>query len=213
MKALLLGSLEVLTDTSHLWRSASRKAFSDHGIDFAPRAGDAPPGRLCQQFGDCTPVPVADIIGSRDLRYADALALGPLRPRPGLARLLDAVQVRGIALGLITEAPRDWTISVFEGLDLDPERFDAIVTDDFLTSRKPAPDGYHLASAMMGTAPEDCVSVETSRAGLRAARSLGMRAIDAVGPRADPVAAALAVLPAPRAGTADAVRPAALSSR
>jgi HAD superfamily hydrolase (TIGR01509 family) len=195
MKALLLGSLEVLTDTSHLWRSANRRAFSDHGIDFSRRAGHAPLSRPMPRPGDDTSVPVADILGSRNAHYAEALARVPLRPRPRLIELLDAAQDRGIALGLICDAPSDWTVSVFDGLGLAPERFDAIVVDDHLTSRKPSPDCYHLAAAMMATAPEDCLAAEIDRLGVAGARACGMSVLDLTARNTDPVAAMLAALP------------------
>jgi HAD superfamily hydrolase (TIGR01509 family) len=46
------------------------------------------------------------------------------------------------------------------------------------TSRgKPAPDGYLLASRRMEVAPADCLVIEDSTAGIRAARAAGMRCV------------------------------------
>jgi len=42
---------------------------------------------------------------------------------------------------------------------------------------KPFPDGYLLASARLGIAPAECLVIEDSTAGIRAARAAGMRVI------------------------------------
>jgi HAD superfamily hydrolase (TIGR01509 family) len=42
---------------------------------------------------------------------------------------------------------------------------------------KPFPDGYQLASARLGVAPGECLVIEDSTAGIRAARAAGMRVI------------------------------------
>ena len=46
---------------------------------------------------------------------------------------------------------------------------------------KPAPDLFLLAADRLGVAPADCVVIEDSPAGLRAARAAGMRAIGFLG--------------------------------
>jgi HAD superfamily hydrolase (TIGR01509 family) len=42
---------------------------------------------------------------------------------------------------------------------------------------KPFPDGYQLASAKLAVAPDECLVIEDSTAGIRAARAAGMRVI------------------------------------
>jgi HAD superfamily hydrolase (TIGR01509 family) len=42
---------------------------------------------------------------------------------------------------------------------------------------KPFPDGYLLASARLGVAPAECLVLEDSTAGIRAARAAGMRVV------------------------------------
>jgi beta-phosphoglucomutase-like phosphatase (HAD superfamily) len=43
-----------------------------------------------------------------------------------------------------------------------------------LASRQPAPDLYRHAAARMGVAPADCLGLEDSLNGIRAARAAGM---------------------------------------
>jgi len=142
---------------------------------------------------DCR-VSVDDILRSRNAHYEAALARGPLRMRPGLVDTLDAVAGRSIALGLVATTPFEWSVSFFEGTGLAAERFDAIITENNVTSDKPAPDCYHLAAAMLAVAPEDCLAVETSASGVAAARSAGMQVLD-LGGGQEPLSGLRAALP------------------
>ena len=60
--------------------------------------------------------------------------------------------------------------------------FDAVVTVDQVARPKPAPDLFLEAAARLGTAPGDCLVLEDSDEGLRAARHAGMLALDVRGP-------------------------------
>ncbi|MFF3753753.1 HAD-IA family hydrolase [Streptomyces sp. NPDC002018] len=57
------------------------------------------------------------------------------------------------------------------------------VTAESVTASKPHPEGFLLGAARLGFAPEDCVALEDSEAGITAARAAGMRVVG-VGPRA-----------------------------
>lgn len=46
---------------------------------------------------------------------------------------------------------------------------------------KPAPDLFLLAAAKLGVAPQDCIVIEDSPAGIQAARAAGMRAVGFLG--------------------------------
>jgi HAD superfamily hydrolase (TIGR01509 family) len=55
--------------------------------------------------------------------------------------------------------------------------FSATVSAEELARGKPAPDVYLEAARRLGVAPEDCAAVEDSHAGIRSARSAGMRVV------------------------------------
>ncbi|MYZ41223.1 MULTISPECIES: HAD-IA family hydrolase [unclassified Streptomyces] len=57
------------------------------------------------------------------------------------------------------------------------------VTAENVKASKPHPEGFLLGAARLGYAPEDCVALEDSEAGITAARAAGMRVVG-VGPRA-----------------------------
>lgn len=56
------------------------------------------------------------------------------------------------------------------------ERFDGrVYSSDLVANGKPAPDIFLYAAEKCGTAPERCLVIEDSRAGVRAAKAAGMR--------------------------------------
>jgi HAD superfamily hydrolase (TIGR01509 family) len=77
------------------------------------------------------------------------------------------------------------------------DRFATIVTRDDVTHPKPHPEPYLTAADRMGIAPDQCLAVEDSHAGVRAAHAAGMQTImvpDLVGPSEEIVQLCAAVL-------------------
>jgi HAD superfamily hydrolase (TIGR01509 family) len=57
------------------------------------------------------------------------------------------------------------------------ECFRATVSSEEVPQGKPAPDVYFEAAARLGVAPDRCTAVEDSHAGIRSAKSAGMRVV------------------------------------
>jgi beta-phosphoglucomutase-like phosphatase (HAD superfamily) len=57
------------------------------------------------------------------------------------------------------------------------ERFGAIISRELQTHHKPHPDPFLKAAAALGVAPEDCLALEDSHNGVRAAAAAGMMTI------------------------------------
>ena len=103
-------------------------------------------------------------------RAADLFAQ-PLPWQPGAEALLDAVAAAGIPVGLVTSTHRGLTELALRTLGAD--RFDVVVCGDDATATKPAPDPYLMAAAQLGVVPGNCVAIEDSPVGLRAALTAG----------------------------------------
>lgn len=71
--------------------------------------------------------------------------------------------------------------------------FRATVSSEEVERGKPAPDVYLEAARRLGIAPESCTAVEDSHAGIRSARSAGMRVIALPNPSYPPDEGALAL--------------------
>ncbi|MHB1111320.1 MAG: HAD family hydrolase [Devosia sp.] len=57
------------------------------------------------------------------------------------------------------------------------EMFAAIVTRDDVVNPKPHPEPYLIAARLLGVLPENCLAVEDSHSGVRAAHAAGMQTI------------------------------------
>ncbi len=97
-----------------------------------------------------------------------------LLPEPGAQELLDRIDV---AYSIVSNAP-EWKIS--EGLEcagLTAHRAHQYVSAYDLNSWKPEPTVYLAAAAGLGVPAAQCIAVEDSDAGIRAARAAGMRVV------------------------------------
>jgi HAD superfamily hydrolase (TIGR01509 family) len=100
------------------------------------------------------------------------------RELPLLPGAVEAVRRTGesFPLGLASSSNRE----VFEAvLDLAgiADCFSATVSSEEVPRGKPAPDVYLEAARRLGVAPERCAAVEDSHAGIRSAKSAGMRVV------------------------------------
>ena len=100
------------------------------------------------------------------------------RELPLLPGAVEAVRrtAESFPLGLASSSNRE----VFEAvLDLAgiADRFSATVSSEEVPRGKPAPDVYLEAARRLGIEPERCAAVEDSHAGIRSAKSAGMRVV------------------------------------
>ena len=86
----------------------------------------------------------------------------------GLQELLDFVRARGLRLALGTSSPQEYARHCLRLAGVE-ERFDAVVCGDMVEQCKPSPEIFETAAAGLGLAPEECMVVEDSVNGIRAA--------------------------------------------
>lgn len=108
------------------------------------------------------------------------LSFGPfLPPFPDALEAVEAVASLGIPQGVASTSKR-------ARVDLALSRsrlggwFGAVVAGDQVARAKPFPDVYLAAAADLGAAPEDCVAVEDTAHGCRAAVAAGMPVVGVV---------------------------------
>lgn len=93
-------------------------------------------------------------------------------PKPGIHELLDALKERGIKTAIATSSPMDRATAYLSRLGL-LEKFDCICSGHEVKQGKPAPDIYLYAAASIGVAPENCLAIEDSPAGIESAYRAG----------------------------------------
>jgi HAD superfamily hydrolase (TIGR01509 family) len=100
------------------------------------------------------------------------------RELPLLPGAVDAVRraAEQFPLALASSSNREVFEAVLELAGL-ADCFEATVSSEEVERGKPAPDVYLEAARRLGVAPKRCAAVEDSHAGIRSARSAGMRVV------------------------------------
>ncbi|WP_308915441.1 HAD-IA family hydrolase [Jannaschia sp. LMIT008] len=183
MKALLLGSIGTLADTSELQRWAFNAAFHAHGLDWdwdretyagmlTTSGGADRIARHAATLGH--DVDVAAVHATKSDLFQSALAEGKARMRPGLDHILTRARQDGMALGLVTTTEPGNVEHLLRGLDLDADLFDVVTTREDVAAPKPAPDCYRRALGALGLRPDEALAIEDNVPGVRAAQSAGV---------------------------------------
>ena len=100
----------------------------------------------------------------------------PAEPLPGARPLIDELRRRGAPIAVASASLRQWVDATLRGLGLQ-DAFDAVVSASEVENGKPAPDLFLAAAQRLGVAPQDCLAVEDTLAGVRAAKAARMFAI------------------------------------
>lgn len=101
----------------------------------------------------------------------------------GCLEILDALAAAEWPLAVASSSPRRLIDAVLEQFQLRP-RFEVIVSGESVAQPKPAPDIFLRTAELLRCSAEDCVVLEDSLAGVRAALAAGMPVIAV--PEADP---------------------------
>ncbi|GLS77075.1 phosphatase [Oharaeibacter diazotrophicus] len=194
LKALIFDVDGTLADTEEVHRQAFNAAFRAFGLPWSWDQGFyrqlllVSGGReRIRHFVD-TYVPemaaeglaaINEIHVRKSALYARMIDQRAARLRPGVERLIDEANSRGLKLVLVTTSSIANAEAVIianlepAGLDL----FDAIVGGETVANKKPAPDIYRMALERLGLPARACVAFEDSLNGLKAANAAGLRTV------------------------------------
>jgi len=113
-------------------------------------------------------------------------ATGNIKPFPGVVRLLNALKKGNFKQGLASSAPKENIDLILSELNLEGI-FDCIAFGQEVSESKPSPQIYLLAAKKLEVSPSDCVVIEDSPLGVKAAKTAGMKclAITSTHPRQD----------------------------
>jgi len=118
---------------------------------------------------------IAALHDRKTLLYSELVSSGRIQLRPGVRRLLEeAVQV-GLRLGIATTTSEAnvWTL-LASTMGARTPYWQAMVCGDDVPCKKPAPDVYVAALAQLELPASECLAIEDSENGLRAALAAGI---------------------------------------
>lgn len=194
--ALVLDMDGTLLDTEPLAARAWVDAAAALGLAFD---ADLPERLIGRNFRDCRALiaachgetyPVDALMGGWHVAYDAIVEREGLALKPGVLDLFDWLDDVGLPRAVATSTRRERALAKLGRVAL-AARLHALVGGDEIACGKPAPDIFLAAAERLGVAPADCVAIEDSDAGVRAALAAGMTAImvpDLVPPGADLVA-------------------------
>ncbi len=131
--------------------------------------------------------------------YERCVEAGEVPARPGVVRLIRELLAAGMRLAIATTTSRaNVDVLLATALaDLPPDCFEVIGAGEQATAKKPAPDIYRWVLGELGLAGIDCLAIEDSKNGVRAALGAGIPVLvtESSWTRRDDFTGAVAVLP------------------
>jgi HAD superfamily hydrolase (TIGR01509 family) len=225
LKAVIFDVDGTLADTEEAHRQAFNASFRAHGL---PWEWDAPLYRellavtggkermrhYCERFHPAflsrpdAGAAIAGLHADKTRRYAELVAQGGIPARPGILRMIRELQTDGVRLAIATTTSRANVAALLATSlsELAPDTFAVIGAGEDAFDKKPSPAVYAFVLERLALAPEDCLAIEDSRNGLRAAQAAGLPVLITECPwtAGEDFAGALAVLP--DLGAVDAAR-------
>lgn len=122
---------------------------------------------------------IANVHQAKTRIYTEMLSQGSISLRPGVRRLLEEAQAKGIRLAIATTTTPD-NVAALLRHSLDPqgsEWFEVIAAGDVVPKKKPAADIFLYALEKMGLSADQCLAFEDSENGLRSARGADLATI------------------------------------
>lgn len=184
MKALLLGSIGVIAETSDIQRRAYNQALAEAVVswhwdrDTYAELLKAAGGRyrlqqLSEAEGGCLSQIQIESIHARKTEIACAEVRQGVELRPGIAELINTAMSRNVDVALVTSTYRPNIDAIIDGAigALSLDQFATIVTRDDVLNGKPAPDAYLTALERLGVHASEAVAIEDSEASLTSARA------------------------------------------
>jgi HAD superfamily hydrolase (TIGR01509 family) len=99
-----------------------------------------------------------------------------VKPKNGFVKFVETIRKEGVKTALATSNSWSMTDRIMQTLGLE-SYFDCITTAEEVNYKKPDPQIFEITIKKLCLVPEDCVVFEDSRAGLVAAKTLGMKVV------------------------------------
>lgn len=188
VKAILIGSIGVVAETSDIQRRAYNTALRAAGLDWdwdvstykellKHNGGKARLRRLRdQKEASLSDTELSDIHEMKTRIACEQIRRKGVSLRPGFRALIDLAKAAGVPVGFVTTTYRPNIDAIFDGSDpaLREQDFAFITTTDDVTRTKPDPEVYRLALDRLGLSPDNVLAIEDSETSLAAAKAAGL---------------------------------------
>lgn len=120
----------------------------------------------------------------------------PIQVKTGLYELLDYLKANGYKIAVASSTSRPTVVENLKQAKV-YDYFDFVICGDMVKHSKPNPEIYTIACKEIGLPPENCLALEDSPNGIRAARGAGMHPVlipDMIAPNEEIIHLSLACL-------------------
>ena len=178
MKAILLGSIGTVADTSHMQLAAFNQAFKIHKLswiwspdEYSKMLKVSGGANRIQQYAYSLgeEVNAAQIHLTKTQIFQSTLSSEGVSLRQGISAVLDYALTNSIMLGFVTTTTHGNVSEILKATDVDPKIFNVITTSDIVDKPKPYPDAYNTALNKLGLLPNQAIAVEDNLDGYNAA--------------------------------------------
>lgn len=119
---------------------------------------------------------VEELVEKRRDLFLSHVKNGELKEIPGLKQFLEYLRNKDIKMAIVSGGHRNYIEELNKSLGIE-DYFDFIVTAEDISARKPDPEPFLYAARYLDINPEDCLVIEDSYAGCKAARNGNMKIV------------------------------------
>jgi len=119
---------------------------------------------------------VEELVEKRRNLFINYTKNGSMKETPGVREFLHYLREKGIMAAIVSGGHRSY-IEVLLGILGLEGFFDIIVSADDIAARKPDPGPFLYAADKLAVRPEDCLVIEDSYSGCKAAKAAGMQLV------------------------------------
>jgi HAD superfamily hydrolase (TIGR01509 family) len=193
LKAIIFDADGTLAETAECHREAFNRAFADAGLSW--HWSEAQYRELLKVTGGRERLAhfiegmggvglgvtlvnrlIADLHRRKTAIYAEMIASGGIGLRPGVTDLIDGALSENIRLAVASTTSRPNVEALLRATlgTRGAAAFEVIAAGDCVRQKKPAPDIFRTTLDQLRLAPHDCLAIEDSENGLRAAMGAGL---------------------------------------
>jgi HAD superfamily hydrolase (TIGR01509 family) len=178
-RAYLFDCDGTIADSMPLHYKAWKRALKEWNCDFEENLfyswGGKPVRKIIADLNEIhgLNMPVESLAARKESLYHEQLP--ELEAIPEVLEHIEAQHGR-IPFAVVSGSRRASVVGSLTALNL-LDKFDILVCAEDYEHGKPAPDGFLLAAAKLGVAPENCLVFEDTELGIRAATAAGMASV------------------------------------
>jgi mannitol-1-/sugar-/sorbitol-6-/2-deoxyglucose-6-phosphatase len=172
----------VIIDSEPLWQAAEKSVFATIGItlttEMCGRTIGLRTDEVIRYWFDRLPWESKSLeqVETELLAEVEVLILEQGQAMAGLTTILEQIRHSDLRLAIASSSPKKLIQSVITKLAIG-DYFESFYSGFDVPNGKPDPAVYLAAAAGLGLAPENCLAIEDSLAGIRSAKAAGMKVI------------------------------------